>query len=206
MRVKICGITNIDDAMKAAYAGADALGFIFYKQSPRFVSPSKVKRIVEALPPFVTPVGVFVDAKEGAVKEICNFTGIRTLQLHGIEEPSYCRRLKQFRIIKAFRISSGFNFEVLKAFNVQAYLFDTFDENVQGGTGKVFNWKLLEPQKFSKPFILSGGLNAQNVIEALQMLKPYAVDVSSSVEKSAGLKDSSLIRAFIQSANLDLKV
>ena len=200
MRVKICGITNMEDALQAAYNGAWALGFIFYKKSPRYVSPSKVRKIVEQLPPFVTPVGVFVDSKPGAVKDICQFTRIHTIQLHGDEDPNYCKNFKNEKIIKAFRVSDKFDFSVISQYKVDAFLFDTFQENAHGGSGKTFNWNMLEKYTSQKPYILSGGLTVKNLKNALEQLKPFALDVSSGVEKSPGVKDSREVRAFIDFA------
>jgi phosphoribosylanthranilate isomerase len=202
MRVKVCGITNVEDALKAAYAGATAVGFVFHKKSPRYVSPSKARNIIDALPPFVTPVGVFVDLKEGAVKDICRFTNIQTLQLHGNEFPDYCKRFRGFKLIKAFRIHDLFDFELVKAYKVDAYLFDTYQEGQEGGTGKAFNWNLLKDKKFSKPYILSGGLTVENVVQAIASISPapFAVDVSSGVEKLPGIKDPRLVKAFLEAA------
>ena len=200
VKAKICGITNQDDAMKATYAGAWALGFVFYKKSPRFISPSRARKIIDELPPFVTPVGVFVNQNEGAVKQICRFTGITTLQFHGYEEPSYFKRLHDYKLIKAFQVDDMFNFEVVTKYKVDAYLFDTYQENTFGGTGKTFNWNLLKDKKFDKPVILSGGLTPDNVQEALGAFTPYAVDVSSGVEKSPGIKDHQLVKSFLHSA------
>ncbi len=197
-KVKICGITNIEDALKVVYYGAWAVGFVFYKKSPRYVSPSRAKKVIEALPPFVTPVGVFVNQSEKAVRDICKFTNIQTLQFHGEEKAVYCKRFTGFKIIKAFRIGQVFDFEQIKKYKVDAYLFDTYQEDIQGGTGKTFNWKSLAAQKIDKPFILSGGLSAQNINEALNVVDPYAVDVSSSVEQSPGVKKPRLIREFFQ--------
>ena len=196
IKVKICGITNKQDAVLATKLGAWALGFIFYKKSPRYVSPYKAKRIIEDLPPFVTPVGVFVDQKEGAVKDIVDFCGITTVQLHGDEEPSACRRLKNYKIIKAFRVHEQFDFTRPVHFPASAYLFDMYQEDAVGGTGKTFNWGLLKDKEFPRPFILSGGLNPQNVAEALQTVRPYAVDVSSGLERAPGEKDERLMREF----------
>jgi len=201
IRVKICGITNVENAQSAVYAGASAIGFIFHKKSPRCISASKARNIIDQLPPFVTPVGVFVDAKEGAVRDICRFTGITTLQFHGNEEPFYCQRFKGHKIIKAFKVSEDFEFASIKKYKVDAYLFDTFSQDAAGGTGKTFNWNLMKYEKIERPFILSGGLNSSNVQEALQVLQPYAVDVSSGVEKAPGIKDPKLVRAFIDAVN-----
>ena len=196
-RVKICGITSKDDALKAVEVGAWALGFIFYRKSPRFVSPYKIKKIIDALPPFVTPVGVFVNQNEGAIKDIVEFCGIHTVQLHGDETTQACGRLaKKYQVIKAFRVRDGFNLSNLSSYPVAAFLFDTFEESAFGGTGKTFNWDIIKDKKFSKPVILSGGLNPENVGKAVQEVSPYAVDVSSGVEKKPGKKDFRLLEAF----------
>lgn len=197
MRIKICGITNEGDALKAVECGAWALGFIFYKESPRYISPSKARVIVEALPPFVTPVGVFVNHSKGAVREICRLTRIRTVQFHGDETPSYCKHFKDCKIIKAFRVDQNFDFKSIDQYMVDAYLFDTYHENSFGGTGKTFNWGLLNNKTFPKPFILSGGLNPNNIQEAIRQVHPFAVDVSSGVEESPGKKDYLKIKDFI---------
>ena len=199
-RVKICGITNEEDALKAAYYGAWAVGFIFHKRSPRYVSPSKVRTIVESLPPFVTPVGVFLDHSEHAVRDICRLTRISTVQFHGEESPGFCKRFKNFKIIKAFRVMDFFNFRSVLQYKVDAYLFDTFSETAAGGTGKTFNWDLLKGQAFDRPVILSGGLNPANVRQAVEAVRPYAVDVASGVEKSPGIKDHRQMKAFLDQA------
>ena len=159
IKVKVCGITNQEDALKAVYYGAWALGFVFYNKSPRYISPSKARKIIEALPPFVTPVGVFVNHKERAIRDICQFTRINTIQLHGDEEPAFCKRFKDYKIIKAFRVGEKVDFNSLSKYKVDAYLFDTYEENAFGGTGKTFNWELLSGRKFDKPYILAGGLD-----------------------------------------------
>lgn len=197
-RVKICGITNLKDAQTAVNAGVWALGFIFYKKSPRYILPAKAKKIIEALPPFVTPVGVFVNERQAVVRKVCRLTGITTVQFHGEETPAYCRRFKDYKVIKAFRVREGFDFTAIKRYKSDTFLFDTFQESLAGGTGKTFNWDLLKGQKFAKPFILSGGLNPTNVRQAVDALSPYAVDVSSGVEKSPGIKNHSLVNAFCQ--------
>ena len=197
IRIKICGITNQKDALKAASLGAWALGFVFYKKSPRFVGPFKAQKIIQALPPFITPVGVFVDQKEGAVKDIAHFCGIKTLQFHGDESASYCKRFKNFKVIKAIRVDKEVRASALKAFNVDAFLFDTFKKDVQGGTGEVFDWGLIKSAKnIGLPIILSGGLCSQNVQEAIEAIRPYAVDVSSGVEQSPGMKNERLMKEF----------
>jgi phosphoribosylanthranilate isomerase len=204
VRVKVCGITNNDDAQKAVFYGAWAIGFIFSKRSPRYVSPSKARKIVEALPPFVTPVGVFVDQSERAVKDILRFTRIKCAQFHGDEKPVYCKRFGDFKVIKAFRIGSYFSEDIIKKYKVDAYLFDTYVEGQEGGTGQAFNWDVLKGVNLDKPYILSGGLKSENIRQALDVVNPYAVDVSSGLEKSPGIKDPRLIRAFFDTANFKL--
>ncbi|MEW5894718.1 MAG: phosphoribosylanthranilate isomerase [Candidatus Omnitrophota bacterium] len=205
IRVKICGITNEKDALDAVKAGADAIGFIFYKKSPRYVGPFKAKKIIDILPPFVTPVGVFVDQTEGAVKEILRYSGIRAAQFHGKESPEYCRRFKRdFTVIKAFRIEDRLDEDLLKSYEVHAYLLDTFVEGVEGGTGQTFNWQLARSAKsMNVPIILSGGLNYNNVSEAVATVGPYAVDVSSGVEEGGhpGKKLKRSMELFCQNVN-----
>ncbi len=196
IKVKICGITNLDDAKAAVSLGAWALGFVFYKKSPRSVSPYKVKKILEGLPPFVEPVGLFVNQKEGAVKDIAGFLKIRTLQFHGDETPQYCQRFREFKVIKAFRVGERFDISNLSSFPVCAYLFDAYEEDTFGGTGKVFNWEKISNRKFAQPVILSGGLNPQNIVKAIQTVQPYAVDVSSGVEEAPGKKSRKLMEEF----------
>lgn len=195
IRIKICGITNDEDALKAAALGAWALGFIFYKQSPRHIGAFKARKIIHRLPPFVTPVGVFVNHKEGAVKDIANFCGLRTLQFHGDETPEYCRRFPDYKVIKAFRVSKDYDVGILKQYPVSAFLFDTFTEAIYGGTGKPFPWDLIKKAKdFGVPIILSGGLNPDNILEAVEAVRPYAVDVNSGVEESPGIKNEKLLK------------
>lgn len=200
-KVKICGITNVEDAQKAVYYGAGAVGFIFHKNSPRYVSPSKVRKIVEALPPFVTPVAVFVNHNERAVKDICNFTNIHTVQFHGTEEPQYCKRFRGYKVIKAFRIQDYRSLANLSSYKVDAYLFDTYVENQEGGTGQKFNWEVLKDKTFDHPIILAGGLNPENIAEAVTIVKPFAVDVSSGVEQTPGIKNHKLIRDLFVALN-----
>lgn len=199
LRVKICGITNKEDALTAVRLGAAALGFIFYKKSPRYVSPQKARKIIEALPPFIVAVGIFVNFKEEALKDIVNFCRITTIQLHGDESPAYCRRLKQFKLIKTFRIQDHVDWEAVKQYETSSgLLFDTYHEHQYGGVGRSFNWDVLKEKKFDKPLILSGGLNAQNVVEAVHSVKPYAIDVSSAVEESPGKKSRQRLTEFFE--------
>ncbi|MBF0620250.1 MAG: phosphoribosylanthranilate isomerase [Candidatus Omnitrophica bacterium] len=201
-RIKICGITNKEDAFKAIKLGAHALGFIFHKKSPRFISPSRAKNIIAVLPPFVTLTGVFVNERGGAIRDIISFCGLNAIQLHGEENHHDCHRLKRYntKIIKAFRVNDTFDFAQTEKYDVDAMLFDTYQESVQGGTGKVFNWELLKKAKVRGAVILSGGLNSKNVFNAIQDVRPYGVDVSSGVEASVGVKDHRLLEEFIRSA------
>ena len=201
VRVKICGITSREDAQKAANLGAWALGFIFHKKSPRFIAPARAKKIIQDLPPFVTPVGVFVNHPGGAIRDIISHCGLRVVQLHGDEDPHYCHRLRRYnvKIIKAFRVDDQFDFKKVLDYHVDAYLFDTHSDEAYGGTGKTFNWHLLhEFKSTNKPFIVSGGLNPQNVIEVVNTLKPYAVDASSGLEEEPGKKSHSKLKEFIE--------
>ncbi len=199
-RIKVCGMTNELDATRAANYGAWAVGFIFYKKSPRFISPFKAKKIIDKLPPFVIPVGVFVNQHFGAIKDIIAHTGLRVVQLHGEEDHHFCHRLKRLnvKVIKVFRVGEDFNPKELGLYKVDAFMFDTFDKYNYGGTGKTFDWNVLKDVKsLNVPIILSGGLNSQNVIEAVNGLKPYAVDVNSSVEQEPGKKDGKKMKDFI---------
>lgn len=197
IRVKVCGITNTEDALRAVKLGAWALGFIFYKKSPRYVSPYKARRIIDSLPPFVTPVGVFVNTREGAVKDILKFTGIRTVQFHGDETPDFCRRFSHFTVIKALRLHKDFDVAGVKDYPANAFLADAFDKDEFGGTGKTCDWTLAkEIKNFTRPVILSGGLSPDNIQEAVERVQPYAVDVSSGVESAPGKKDERLLAEF----------
>lgn len=195
--VKICGITNIGDAKVAENAGADALGFVFYKKSSRYIAPKKAKKIIRALLPFISIVGVFVNEKRSNVKKIAKFCNLDVLQFHGDESPEYCAKFKQYKTIKAFRIKNKADLRRIKRYNTDAILLDTFLENRFGGTGRIFDWRILKKLRLKKPVILSGGLNARNVCNAIKSASLYAVDVSSGVEKSFGRKNRRLMKKFI---------
>jgi len=199
MRVKICGITNSEDAQAAVEYGADALGFVFAK-SPRQVTKEQARDIVKYLPPFVSPVGVFVDEKADMIKEICDFCGIHTVQLHGSESPLYLNDLRGYKIIKAFRVKAEDDLEPLANYSPHAFLLDSYVKGVMGGTGVSFKWEIARQAHKYGTIILSGGLTPENVKEAIQMVKPYAVDVSSGVESSPGKKDTLLVKRFIMNA------
>lgn len=202
VRVKVCGITRLEDAQAAIRAGADALGFVFYRKSPRYISASKALKILEALPPFVSKVGVFVNERTGAIRDIAGFCALDAVQLHGEEDNHYCHRLKRYglKIIKGFRVKPDFNISDVGSYRVDGHLFDTFTEDQYGGSGKVFNWEILSGLHTPVPRIISGGLTVDNVAEAVLALKPFAVDVSSGVESSPGVKDHKKMAEFIRRA------
>ncbi|MFJ2390176.1 phosphoribosylanthranilate isomerase [Pseudomonas koreensis] len=197
VRSKICGITRIEDALAAVEAGADAIGFVFYAKSPRAVSAQQARAIIRALPPFVTTVGLFVNASRCELGEILDAVPLDLLQFHGDESADECEGWHR-SYIKALRVKAGDDI----AAAVDAYpsasgvLLDTYVEGVPGGTGEAFDWSLI-PQQLSKPLILAGGLTPENVADAVARVKPYAVDVSGGVEASKGIKDHAKIRAFI---------
>ncbi len=197
VKIKICGITNEADATAAVRAGADALGFIFYRGSPRYAEPGRVAEIVDGLPPFVVPVGVFVNAAVDEVDEICETTGVQVAQLHGDESPEFCRRLDR-PVVKALRVTDESWKSDAAAYEVGAVLLDTFAEDRYGGTGLTFDWRLVEGSPHR--VILSGGLNPRNVAEAVRRVRPYAVDTGSGVEREPGRKDHGKIRAFVEAA------
>lgn len=197
-KVKICGITNLDDALKAVELGADALGFVFYSKSERYIDPQEASEIVSKVPPFVTKVGVFVNEDSDTVRSIKNQTEIDLLQIHGDETPEYCHRLGE-RMIKAFRIKDSESFKEIANYNTDLVLLDAFSDSEYGGTGDVFHWQLLnKAQLKDKYVILSGGLDNENVSEAIRIVKPYAVDVSSGVEEYPGKKDPGKLKKFIE--------
>ncbi|QAX85945.1 phosphoribosylanthranilate isomerase [Pseudomonas sp. DTU12.3] len=197
VRSKICGITRMEDALAAVEAGADAIGFVFYAKSPRAVSVQQARAIIKALPPFVTTVGLFVNASRCELGEILDAVPLDLLQFHGEETAEECESWHR-PYIKALRVKAGDDI----AAAVDAYpsasgvLLDTYVEGVPGGTGEAFDWSLI-PQGLSKPLILAGGLTPENVAGAVARVKPYAVDVSGGVEASKGIKDHAKIRAFI---------
>ncbi len=197
IRIKICGITNLEDALLAAELGAHALGFIFHPQSPRYVAPDAAQSIIAQLPPFVLTVGVFVDAAAAAVKDMAARVGLDWLQLHGNEPPEYCRRLGR-RVIKGFRIKDEASLAELAPYQgaVQALLLDTYKKGQIGGTGETFNWDLAREAKKYGPIILAGGLTPENVAQAIAVAQPQAVDVASGVEAALGKKDPEKLRAF----------
>lgn len=197
VRVKVCGITRIDDALTAVQLGAHAIGFVFWRKSARYISPRVAHKIITALPPFVSVVGVYVDPDPEWVEATCSAAGLSLLQFHGDEPPEFC---SQFSLpyIKAVRFRIGVDLLQYAArySSASALLLDTYVEGVPGGTGHTFNWSLI-PQNLSLPLILSGGLHADNVSAAIKEVGPWAVDVSSGVEVAKGIKDADKIAAFM---------
>jgi phosphoribosylanthranilate isomerase len=202
-RVKICGITRIEDALLAAKLGADAIGLVFYAPSPRAVHIAQAREIVQALPPFVTSVGLFVNAEVAEVQETLQAVPLDLLQFHGEESPEYCAQFNR-PYIKAIRMQASTDLAQLaqEYATAQALLLDTYVAGVQGGTGIAFNWQQV-PREFSKPLILAGGLNPENVQAAISQVRPYAVDVSGGVEASKGIKDPEKLIAFMRGAGND---
>jgi phosphoribosylanthranilate isomerase len=202
IRIKICGITNIEDALAAVDYGADALGFVFFEKSPRYITPEKAKEIVSYLPPFITTIGVFVNEETEKIKEVLEFTGIDVLQLHGDEQPDSCRTWH--RVIKAFRVRDFTDLKPLEKYRCSAILLDTYCPESFGGTGQMFNWDIaVEAKRFGR-IVLSGGLNPDNIEKAIRWVRPYAVDVSSGVEEKKGKKDLKKMKAFIETAKAAL--
>lgn len=196
-KVKICGITNLADAQTAAEAGADAIGFIFYDKSPRFVTIAQASEISKLLPPFLMRVGVFVNAPKEFILQAISEISLTMLQFHGDEPPEFCAQFSLMSM-KAFRVRDEKSLEQIPNYKTDAYLLDAFSEKELGGTGKTFNWDLaVSAQKFSKSIFLSGGLTPENVADAVRQVKPFAVDVSSGVEMSPGKKDAEKVKAFI---------
>ncbi|MBK9139022.1 MAG: phosphoribosylanthranilate isomerase [Verrucomicrobia bacterium] len=200
-RVKICGITRTEDAIEAVAAGADALGFMFFEGSKRFVTPEVAAAICRQLPPFVAKVGVFVDAPPETMRHVAHTCGLDAVQLHGAENPALCASLAPLTVIKAFRVADEDSLAPLPDFPVAAWLLDSYVPGELGGTGARFNWQLaVRARAWGRPIILAGGLTPENVAEAVRQVKPYAVDVSSGVESAPGKKDASRLRAFIAAA------
>ena len=199
VRVKICGNTNLDDTMAAVQAGADAVGFVFYAKSPRAIEPKSAAEIISRLPPFVVPVGVFVNEDLGVVRRIMEECHIPLAQLHGEESPEYCVELAR-PVIKAIRVRDRRDLERMTSYQVAGFVLDAFVEGVPGGTGVTIDWDLAGEAQVVGPIILAGGLTPDNVLEAVRQARPYGVDVSSGVESSPGRKDPAKVRAFIANA------
>lgn len=220
VKVKICGITNLEDALAAIKSGCSALGFIFYKKSPRYTAPLKARNIINRLPKIIKKVGVFVNTQEKEIRQIAKLCRLDMLQFHGSESPEFCARFKNYKIIKAFRInpvrntkslgkkdkiSNGvkdkIDFKNISKYKTFAYLFDTYAASKAGGTGKKFNWNLIRHiYGIRRPIFLSGGLNEKNVRKAIEIVRPDWVDASSSLEFAPGRKDHKKVKRFIAAA------
>jgi phosphoribosylanthranilate isomerase len=201
VKIKICGITNLEDALLAAELGADALGFIFYAKSPRHVVPETAREIIAQLPPFVAAVGVFVDEAAAVVQELAGRVGLDWVQLHGQESPEYCRNLGR-KVIKGFRIKDEGSLRLLADYQgaAQALLLDTYKKGQLGGTGEIFDWHLAREAKRYGQIILAGGLTSENVALAIATAGPAAVDAASGTEAAPGKKDPAKLRAFFKAA------
>ena len=197
-KIKICGITNLDDALLAAKLGADAVGFVFHPESPRRVTLKQAAGICRELPPFVATVGVFVNATKHVVEQTLAECLLTALQFHGDEPPRFCRQFAA-RTIKAIQMQDEDSLRAAAEYDVDALLLDTYTETERGGTGRTFDWSLaVRASELEPPIILSGGLTTANVQEAIRKVRPYAVDVSSGVEREPGRKDPEKLRRFIE--------
>ena len=198
-RVKICGITEFEDARDAVLLGADAIGLNFYPSSPRYVEPRRAAKIIERLPPFVTVVGVFVNHPDPQnLEDFAGSLGLHAVQLHGNETPDYCSMIQRAKVIKALRVDSNFRVETLRSYGSRTFLLDACSPDQFGGTGKSFNWELVFGANAFGSIVIAGGLNPENVAQAVGMLHPFAVDVASGVESRPGKKDYEKMRRFIE--------
>lgn len=194
--IKICGITNLDDALAAVASGADALGFNFYKPSPRYITPPAAREIIEQLPPSVLAVGVFVNEPLESLTTIAEESGIAALQLHGDESPEYCRELARNRyVIKTLAVASEEDLKAIETYEVEAIMLDTRDSRLRGGTGRVFDWSLAKQVR--QRLYLAGGLSPENVAEAIETVQPYAVDACSALEDAPGKKNHDRMHRFV---------
>ncbi len=199
VRIKICGITNFEDALKACSLGIDVIGFNFYKKSSRYILPSKAREISLKLPPFISVVGVFVNEKIEKIRKITSECFLSAVQLHGDETPEFVEKLN-LPVIKAFRIKGEKDTEEIRKYTgkVKAFLLDTYVKGEFGGTGKNFNWEIARKvKKFNVPVILAGGINPLSVKDAIKEVKPFAIDVASGVERKPGIKDFHLMKELV---------
>jgi phosphoribosylanthranilate isomerase len=201
-RIKICGITEYEDARDAALLGADAIGMNFYPGSPRYVQASKAAKIIEQLPPLISVIGVFVNHPDPQnLEDFAVSIGLQAVQLHGNETPDYCSRVQRVKVIKAFRIDANFRVDTLRTYGSGTFLLDACAPDRFGGTGKSFNWDLACGANAFGSIIVAGGLNAENVAHVLNTLHPFAVDVASGVESRPGKKDYEKMRRFIEAVH-----
>jgi phosphoribosylanthranilate isomerase len=198
--VKICGIRSYEEAKTALDCGADFLGFNFWPKSPRYIKPIEAREIIRQLKPFDNSIGVFVNEERKNLAEVLNCTGIYTVQLHGDESPEYCQQFGYLKLIKAFRVGESFNIETLKNYThtVGCYLLDAKVKGEYGGTGQRFDWQIVEEAKKIAPIFLAGGINIDNLEEAITTVRPFAIDVCSGVESEPGRKDLHKLRDFLK--------
>ena len=197
-RVKICGITEFEDARDAVLLGADAIGLNFYPNSPRYIEPLRASKIIEKLPPFVTVVGIFVNHQDPQnLEDFALSLGLHAVQLHGNETPDYCSMIQRVKVIKAVRVDSDFRVDALRTYGNGTFLLDTCTPDL-GGSGKVFDWSLVYGANAFGSIIIAGGLTSDNVSDVVNTLHPYGVDVASGVESSPGRKDYEKMRRFIE--------
>ena len=205
IKIKICGITNLEDAEAAVEAGADALGFVFYAQSPRCIEPAVAQRIIAQLPPFVLPVGVFVNHDQDTIRNVFDECGLAFAQLHGDETPTFCESLGR-PVLRALRPRDRGSLLALAEYRgrvgVRGFVVDVFSSEAYGGTGQTVDWSLAQEVAQTTPILLAGGLTPSNVQEAIQHVQPYGVDVSSGVEETPGKKNHEKIRAFTHAVRL----
>jgi phosphoribosylanthranilate isomerase len=198
-RVKICGITEFEDARDAALLGADAIGLNFYPSSPRYIDPARAAKIIEKLPPFVTIVGIFVNHPDPQnLEDFALSLGLHAVQLHGNETPDYCSMIQRVKVIKAFRVDSSFRVDTLRNHGSGTFLLDACSPDQFGGTGKSFDWDLVFGANAFGSIIIAGGLNPDNVSRVVSTLHPFGVDVASGVESKPGKKDYDKMRRFIE--------
>jgi phosphoribosylanthranilate isomerase len=201
-RVKICGIVDYEDARDAVLLGADAIGLNFYPNSPRYIDPARAAKIIEKLPPFVTVVGIFVNHPDPQnLEDFAVSLGLHTVQLHGNETPDYCSMIQRVKVIKSFRVDSNFRVDMLRSYGSGTFLLDACSPDQFGGTGMSFKWDLVFGANAFGSIIIAGGLNAENVGQAVSTLHPYAVDVASGVESKPGKKDYEKMRRFIEAVH-----
>lgn len=199
-RIKVCGITRLEDALAASQLGVDAVGFVFYPKSPRYISPMQAAKIIRKLPPFVSAVGLFVNPEQSEIDEVLELCPLSVVQLHGDESPEFCMA-QQRRVLKAVSVSSKEDLKRARSYPCAVLLDAKAPRGVHGGTGTSFDWSLLEGFEHEHPLILAGGLNSANIEAALSVRQWFAVDVSSGVEISPGIKDDTKLCDFVTRVN-----
>jgi len=200
-RIKVCGITRLEDALKASGLGVDAVGFVFYEKSPRYIEPAKAAAIIRQLPPFVSAVGLFVNPSQDFIARVLQTVPLGVVQLHGDETPEFCASQRR-RVLKAIHVSGADDLKRAAAFNCPILLDAKASAGIYGGTGGTFDWSLLKGFRHDYPVSLAGGLNVENVDSAMAVRQWFALDVSTGVEQSPGIKDAEKMRAFVNAVNL----